>query len=145
MLKILSRLMCCLVFLIEVAGGALAQADKPAGMMQVPQAKRFVVPVAQLMRVDEGVFELEIGKTIDLTDRKILLAIRPYGTRNACCELTLNGITASRPEAGLRINLKDLRSTATFVEDKEICVLDVVDIALPKGARGIATFRLHCI
>ena len=132
---------------------AHAQSDKPAivkpvqmaKVFQLPEARRLVVPVAKLMRVDEGVFELGIGKTIDLTDRKILLAVRLYGTRDTCCELTLNGGNAGRLEPGSRIDLKGLRSTAKFVEDKEICVLDVVDILLPKGAPGIATFRLHCI
>lgn len=141
------------VLALMCAVPAHAQSDRPgltkpvqlAKVFQLPEARRLVVPIAKLMRVDEGVFELGIGKTIDLTDRKILLAIRLYGTRDTCCEITLNGGNAGRPEPGLRIDLKGLRSTASFVEDKEICVLDVVDIALPKGAPGIATFRLHCI
>ena len=116
---------------------------KRAKQYAVPKARQYLVPVAQLMRVDEGVFELEIGKTIDLTDRKILLAIK-YDSRRRCCRITLNG-RRENYEIGTRIDLKQERNTKSFVADKEVCFLDVVDIADPKGAPGIATFRLHCL
>lgn len=138
------------VFVFLVAP-SVAQSDKPAvpkhvklaKLLPVPEAKRYVVPVAKLMRVDEGVFELEIGKTIDLTDRKILLAVTYSGRRKECCRITINGSSVSWRSVGARIDLK--RQAAKFVEDKDVCYLDVIDMALPKGATGIATFRLHCI
>lgn len=118
---------------------------KPAVLIPVSEAQKYLVPVSQLMRVDEGVFELEVGKTIDLTDRKLLLGIS-YRRRRECCNLTLNGDTIKTHSfVGKRFNLKRERSSASFVQDKDVCFLDVVDVALPKGAPGIFTFRLHCL
>lgn len=124
-----------------LAGGVVAAAQDGH------KAKLYVVPVAQLMRVDEGVFELDVGKTIDLTNRKILLSIHTVGTGNRmrCCDIRLNGDRVLWNAVGHRFDLKSLRSTKSFVEDKNECFLDLVDLALPKGMRGIATFRLHCI
>lgn len=118
---------------------------KVATFLPVAKGERIVVPAAKLMRVDEGVFELEFGKTIDLTDRKILLSIGYRGRRKECCTLRINGRTMSFNGPGTRIDLKRERHTAGFVEDKSVCFLDIVDIALPRGTNGIATFRLHCI
>lgn len=154
MKKILCRLICAFVFVGAVATASDAQSDKPAVLKEVkvakpfplPIAKRFVVQVAKLLRVDEGVFELEIGKAIDLTDRKILLSIRLSSShRKECCQITLNGERASWRAVGSRIDLKRERGTSKYVEDKDLCYIDVIDVARPKGARGIATFRLHCI
>ncbi len=124
---------------------AIADSNKPAKFFPVANAKTLLVPVAQHMRVDEGVFELEMGKTIDLTDRKILLSIR--GKRKDCCYMFLNGTPINRiySRPGRRFNLKDETSTEKFVEDKDVCFLDILDIALPKGVPGIVTFRLHCL
>jgi len=154
MKRMICRLMCALVAVGGISATSFAQSDKPAVLRQVkvaklfplPRAKRFVVPIAKLMRVDEGVFELEIGKTIDVTDRKILLSIRiSSGHRKECCIITLNGERASWRAVGSRLDLKKERSTSKYVEDKDVCYIDVIDIARPKGAPGIATFRLHCI
>ncbi len=123
---------------------ASANSAKPAVFMATPEAKQYLVPVAQLMRVDEGVFELEIGKAIDLTDRKILLSAHHRRKRDGA-DIKLNGKTVRGVTAGYRVNLKSVRSTAGFVQDKEVCFVDVVDVALPKGASGIVTFRLHCL
>jgi hypothetical protein len=154
MKKTFCSLMSTLLVLAAFSNTVFAAGGKPAEFktvkvakrFPVPVAKSFVVPVAKLMRVDDGVFELEIGKTIDLTDRKILLAIvLTGGRRKECCKITVNGGRISWRSVGTRIDLKRERSTAAFVEDKDVCYLDIVDIALPKGAPGIATFRLHCV
>lgn len=133
-----------LVVLLVPASVSAISVVKPAVLIPVPEAKKYLVPVAQLMRVDEGVFELEVGKTIDLTDRKVLLGV--VKRRDECCIITLNGDTIKTHSfVGERFNLKRERSSASFVKDKDVCVLDVVDVALPKGAPGIFTFRLHCL
>lgn len=133
-----------LVALLVPASVSAVSVVKPAVLIPVSQAQKYLVPVAQLMRVDEGVFELEVGKTIDLTDRKILLGV--VKRSNECCIITLNGDTIKTHSfVGKRFNLKRERSSASFVKDKDVCVLDVVDVALPKGAPGIFTFRLHCL
>lgn len=116
-----------------------------AKYLPVPEGEKLAVPTAKLMRVDEGVFELEFGKTIDLTDRKILLSIGYRGSRKECCILRINGKNMYFNGAGTRLDFKRERHIAPFVEDKSVCFLDVVDIALPRGTNGIATFRLHCI
>lgn len=130
-----------LCLMLSIVTGTLQA--KSANLIKVPEAKTYVVPAAQLMRVDDGVFELEIGKTIDLTDRKILLSMRCNDKGN--CDITLNGERARWRAVGSRIDLKKERGTRDFVKDKSVCVLDVVDIALPKGADGVATFRIYCI
>lgn len=133
-----------LVALLVPASVSAISVVKPAVLIPVPEAKKYLVPVAQLMRVDEGVFELEVGKTIDLTDRKVLLGV--VKRNSECCIITLNGDTIKTHSfVGKRFNLKRERSSASFVKDKDVCVLDVVDVALPKGAPGIFTFRLHCL
>ncbi len=122
-----------------------AQAQFPKEFKTVAEGRKLVVPAAKLMRVDEGVFEIEIGKTIDLTDRKMLLAVTYRGQNKKCCEIMVSGERVRWRSVGSRINLKDLRSTKKSLEDKDVCYLDVIDFALPKGAPGIATFRLNCI
>ena len=139
--KILPLLLALAALLVPAS--VLARGAKPAVLIPVPEAKLYPVPVAQLMRVDEGVFELEVGKTIDLTNRKLLLSVKR--SRRDCCIITVNGDTISTNSfVGKRFNLKRERGSREFVQDKDICVLDVVDAAIPKGAPSIFTFRLHC-
>lgn len=96
-------------------------------------------------------FEILVDGTIDLTDRRIFLSIRPYRdwatAPKKCCNLLLNGQNTSLgiDPVGKRFDLKQLRETQQFVADKEQCFLDVVDVVKPKGAPWIATFRLHCL
>jgi len=131
--------------------GAAAATAGTATMAKVPEAEKLVVPAGKLMRVDEGVFDLKIGRTIDLTNRRMLLSIR-YGREQKCCRLTINGMTPQGGEVigdynwsiGSRIDLKVMESTEEFVQDKNRCFLDIVDIVDPTGAPGTATFRLFC-
>jgi len=153
MVKSLALMFISLIAAAVLGAPAGAQGHKPAVLRQVPigevlhvpPARQYLVPAAQLMRVDEGVFELEIGKTIDLTDRKMLLSVTSRGSNKDCCTIAVNGSRVNWNGVGSRIDLKRESSTRQFVEDKDVCYLDVVDIALPKGAAGIATFRLYCV
>jgi hypothetical protein len=123
----------CLLGLLAAAMPALSQ-----------PAQKSTVPAGILMRVDEGVFDLQLGKTIDLTDRKVLLAINLYGSQGACCEIRLNGNRYIK-SVGDRLDLKDLRALASLFTDRSQCFLDIVDVIVPQGAPARATFRLHCI
>lgn len=99
---------------------------------------------AELYRVDDGVFQLKEGKTIDVTDRFLLLAFR-HGKK--CLEIVLNG-RRSCIEVGKRFDLKGKHAPfhlGELFQDKNQCFLDVVEIDAPKGADATATFRLHCI
>jgi hypothetical protein len=137
------------------AGAAVAQSDRDV-RIESGQAKKLAVPAGKLMRVDEGVFTIKFGQTIDLTNRRILLTIkygRPSWDRESlvCCQLALNGQILPEQEPadstrliGERIDLKRLESTSSYVEDKERCFVDVVDVVDRKGAPGTATFRLFC-
>ena len=131
--------------LLASAAAMIVAAAVTAGTMtKVGEAEKLVVPAGKLMRVDEGVFDLQIGRTIDLTNRRILLAITYHGRDNECCDLTLNGRLVNLWQVGSRIDLKDYSTTKEFVEDKNRCFLDIVDIVDPKGAPGTVTFRLFC-
>ena len=104
------------------------------------------VPPAEFYRVDEGVFALRPGMSIDLTDRKILLT---FGTDTRSFargqfKVLINGKTELL-NVGERVDLKRERSTQGAVADKAECFLDVVSFVTPKGAPATATFRLNCI
>jgi hypothetical protein len=126
--------------------GAATAAAQRATLTPVPEAQRYLVPAAQLMRVDEGVFEVPADTTIDLTDRKILLSVTTFlsGRDKKCCNISFNGDRESWRAVGHRFDLKRIRGTKSYVEDKAECFLDVIDVATPKGAPWLATFRLHC-
>lgn len=98
---------------------------------------------AELYRVEDGVFQLRDGQTVDVTDRFLLLAFR-LGKR--CPEIVLNG-RKSCIEVGDRFNLKAHVPfhLGKLFQDKNQCFLDVVKVDAPKGADAIAIFRLHCI
>jgi hypothetical protein len=138
----------CALSVCLASGSAVAQGAK---VKPVPRAETYVLPAAELLRVDEGVFEIPVDGTIDLTDRRIFLSIRSYRewatAPKKCCNLLLNGQNTSigSDPVSKRFDLKQLRETQEFVVDKEQCFLDVVDVVMPKGAPWIATFRLHCL
>lgn len=131
-LKSTIRTLTCILLCVVGITAASAQQSPP-------------IPVgnAKLFRVDEGVFEIEFGKPIDLTNRRILLWIGP--NRDGCCDLTLNGQRFSPWQTGSRLNLKDINSTKQHVADRDQCYLDIIEVVNPKGGKGTATFRLHCI
>lgn len=121
---------------IAVAGAASAQG------VQVKSADAVLAPAAELYRIEDGVFALRPGMSVDLTDRAILLAFRNVERGRAM--LTIAG----RRESGItgtRWNLKQERQTRDAVADKSECFLDLTTLVAPKGAPPTATFRLRCI
>lgn len=128
--------------LVSQSQAQTAETDR-SGKSVTARAELRVVPAALLMRVDEGVFELEVGKSIDLTERKVLLNIS-FRRAGECCEIRINGQLV-RWTVGGRIDLKRENSTQSYFSDRDQCFLDVVDLLIPKGTTAKATFRLHCI
>ena len=141
-----SLILMALIGIIAASNPASAQDGRAAKIVPLDQAKMYLVPAAQLMRVDDGVFELEVGKTIDLTNRKILLTIqaRRRGRKMECCDIRINGDRLLWHSVGHRFDLKTIRVTRDVVADKTACFLDLVDLVTPKGGKWIATFRLAC-
>jgi hypothetical protein len=138
---------------VSHAGAADAQTDRDV-RIESGEAKKLAVPAGKLMRVDEGLFTIKFGQTIDLTNRKILLTLK-YDSNNECCILVINGQrmqvrgsswaqSSARDWVGQRFNLKQINSTKSDVIDKEACFIDIVDAVDRKGAPGTATFRLFC-
>ena len=129
------------IFLVVPWNVAPLSAQKlPAGAVPVPPAEFY--------RIDEGVFALRPGMSVDLTDRKILLTMRQdwqSGRQDTThFQYNLNG-RRSRAQAGDRIDLKSNRATRDAVADKGSCFVDVVAFVAPRGAPPTATFRLSCI
>jgi len=153
-MKQLLGAMCMLAVLVFHGSGATAQGDRDV-RIESGVSERIAVPAGKLMRVDEGLFTIKFGETIDLTNRRLLLTIKngPVWGEDGrkCCQIAVSGqiITGQWAEApnaliGKRIDLKRLKSTSSYVEDKERCFVDVVDVVDRKGAPGTATFRLFC-
>jgi hypothetical protein len=127
---------------------------------------RFVVAQSpnggsRLARIDEGTFWLSEGSSIDLTDRKILLAIPPQirkpsasatRTDGKVCstfltgeiEILVFGVTKC-VRIGDRIDLRLVEPKSfPLVEDLGHCLLDVSSVS-KDGKRGVrADFRLSC-
>lgn len=101
------------------------------------------VAPAELWRVNQGLFALSVGQSIDVSDRHLLLALREG---NGCLEIMLNG-RGSCIETGSRIDLT-WQSTpfvlGDLFADKARCFIDVVRIDQAKGAETSATFRFYC-
>lgn len=106
-------------------------------------------PTAVLYRVDEGMFDLRRGQSIDLTDRKVLLAIplqqSPTLAETKAINFTLNGQSYFL-KPGERLNLKNVytEGIGKIFADKTVCYFDLIDVAVPKGAQPVATFRFEC-
>jgi hypothetical protein len=47
-------------------------------------------------------------------------------------------------QAGTRIDLKKFRATQSFVDDTDVCVLDIVELVQAKGAAARAVMRINC-
>lgn len=131
-----------------IAAGIISLATAAAAQSPPPE-KLSASPTATLYRVDEGLFDLKVGQSIDLTDRKILLHFN--GGWNQSREnleqkyisLSISGRTdAIRP--GNRWNLKNIYELQKTLNDKDQCFLDLIDVLVPKGAQAIATFRFSC-
>lgn len=104
---------------------------------------------AQLYRVDEGVFNLAEGETIDLGDHQWLLFFKEYRSKANCVAVAINGKTTCMA-IGARTDFKNPAIAAFYtvtkdVEDRDKCFLDVVRLVSRKGASPTATFRFHCV
>lgn len=117
-------------------------------------ARLTVAPAAKLMVVTEGVFDLSLGRSIDLTDKKLLLTFPRDQNWNSDAQfnmgrllLTINGRTtcpsggSCNIPVGRRIVLQDFSDK---LGDRGECFLDVVELHTPKGAQPTVTLRLHC-
>jgi len=137
---------------VALASGLMATtfaaAPAQAQGVRVQSADAVLAPAAAFYRVEDGVFALRPGMSVDLTDRKILFAMRAdwaYSSREPNrFYVMLNG-KREVVRAGSRIDLKNERATAASVQDKESCFIDVVSFVAPKGAPPTATFRVSCI
>ncbi|MEO1719252.1 MAG: hypothetical protein AAFR23_03370 [Pseudomonadota bacterium] len=137
-----------LVAICAMAGGAFAQQT----LLAPPGAER--VEPAPHYRVEDGLFALRPGQTIDLTDRNILLAFSGVGSQRRAraansqrperAEVRINGSRRSM-SVGDRINLLRERRLAASLEGKARCYLDLTNLRVARGAPPQATFRLNCI
>jgi len=113
-------------------------------VVPVAYAQQTPVPTSPLMRVTDGVFDLNPGRSMDLTDRRILLTFLPDRDRDwgrGKLPIRING-RQEFAEPGLRYNLKDYSDRLV---DKQECFLDVVQFVNPKGGQATVTFRLDCV
>jgi len=104
---------------------------------------------AKLYRVDDGIFELKLGQSIDLTERKVLVNFDYHSRLQSIAEyktfrVLVNGWYGGDVHPGVRLDLKKYYSTAKIVADTSECYLDIVDVATPKGGTPVATFRFSC-
>lgn len=98
---------------------------------------------AELWRVDQGLFALSVGQSIDVSDRHLLLTLRE-GRR--CLEIWMNGRDAC-VETGAHFDLTWEHAPFHLDDlfaDKERCFLDVVSVDQAKGAETSVTFRFYC-
>ena len=118
---------------LALSGSALAQATRPS---------------APLNRVDDGVFELRQGASVDLTKHAILLTVRADQSERNTERGQFYVLIAGQQQqlaAGKRIDLKRMRGIDKDLKSRDHCFLDVVSFVAPKGAPATATFRLSCI
>ncbi len=121
--------------LAATPGEALAQATRPP-------------PGEGLTRVDEGVFQLRQGKSVDLTKHTILLTLRAEQTERDTEKSQFYILIAGdskRVKVGDRVDLRRVRRLERDLKSKDQCFLDVVDFVAPRGAPATATFRINCI
>lgn len=105
---------------------------------------------AKLFMVKEGVFDLEIGTSIDLTDRKVLFTFaggwnyKLKTLKQQHIAVKINGQTESMRN-GDRFDFKRYHRTDAIFQDTSKCFIDLVKVIVPKGGRAVATFRFHCV
>ena len=123
------------VALASFVGTALAQATLPA-------------PGAGLKRIDDGVFELRQGTSVDLTRHAILLTVKADQPARSVERGQFYVLIAGQQQqvaAGKRVDLKRMRGIDKELKSRDQCFLDVVSFVAPKGAPATATFRLSCL
>jgi hypothetical protein len=118
-----------------------------ATFAQSPTPKQKSASVtATLYRVESGLFDAEMGKVMDLTDRMILFKWEPWNTNEQNLKqkyllVTFNN-RAEDMKPGKRIDLKE--KFREELKDKTRCFIDLIDVVVPQGGAAIATFRFEC-
>ena len=136
---------------IAAAFSAVALVSANVSAQQSPAPRSSAATATILPQVDgNGVFDLKLGQSIDLTDRKVLLSFPNESSNNAnslqdshIISFKING-TLNTAGQGKRINLKELYETKKQFADMSECFMDFIDVVTPKGAPPVATFRLSC-
>lgn len=107
----------------------------------VPQAKLEVV-------TGQGLFELRLGKSVDLTKNQWLLTFvtsqHPESLQQGRINISVAGSSYSMT-VGNRLDFKSFGATRNDTKDKDKCYLDLIEVVAPKGAPATATFRFHCL
>lgn len=100
-----------------------------------------------LARIDDGVFELEQGTAVDLTDRMILLyfnGLIESRSHASAIYLTVAG-QRRQMRVGQRLNIKTEGGLSALLKDKDECFLDLVDLVAARGGTPVATLRFFCL
>ncbi|MEO1693865.1 MAG: hypothetical protein AAFR55_01340 [Pseudomonadota bacterium] len=124
---------------IVMLGATTAQAQTA-----VPAAQATGVAPAPHYRVDEGVFGMRPGQSIDLTDRQILLTFVGVNQRANGLTIRLNGARRTA-YVGERIDFLKDRRMRDIVQGMGRCYLDVLNLRTARGAPPTASFRINCI
>lgn len=135
-------------FLSSAASAVTVAAPDQAKLVPLKNADLHKVAEALLHRVEKGVFQVQAGKSMDMTERKILLTFRGlYGNKRKAEEkkiiITINGDTEI-VMPGKRIDLLKHKVASKSLEGYSECFVDYVGLITPKGVPAKATFRLHC-
>lgn len=135
--------------LAGLAVGLLMALTSTASAQDAAPKQKSATPTAILYRVDGGMFDLKAGEVIDLTDRQILLTAptqerQTDGVNQECFSLVIQSLGLRSCYArGSRIDLK-YGDRQGLLKDKAQCYLEMIGIAHPKGAPGVATLRFVC-
>lgn len=113
------------------------------GAVLAQTTKFNVVEPAELLRVEDGVFALDLNQTIDITDRHLLMAL--VQEERKCLAIKVGG-RRECIEIGQRFNFKNNAfALGAVFKDRQDCFLDVVKIEDAKGVDPRVTFRLYCV
>lgn len=125
-------------------GAAKLQTVPHAKLKNAGDAKLIKVKEALLHRAVAGVFQLDQGKSMDLTEQKILLSFREvYNDKTKRLLISING-RSDTINLGERINFLKHSETKQYMEGYTSCFLDYTGLITPKGVPAKATFRVHC-
>lgn len=127
-------------------GAAAAQTAKTE---PAPQATLEPAPRAKLEVVTgQGLFDLRIGKSVDLTKNQWLLTFVHNQFSDSLQLGQINISVAGQHytlSVGGRLDLKQFRATEQDARDKDKCYVDLIEVVAPKGAPATATFRFYCL
>ncbi|HMN72939.1 MAG TPA: hypothetical protein PKA55_13830 [Rhodoblastus sp.] len=125
---------------VAVSGPALSQQA-----LQAPTPLATILPAI----AGDGVFELKVGQSVDLTDRKVLLTFPVHADNTSelfarkKALISING-AFQQVSQGNRLNLKETSATRATFTDMKSCFLDFLDVVDVRGAKPVATFRFQC-